>query len=733
MESSNINQNEPVSGDGTTNNSIKVLKRSGNTEDFDSLKIEEAILSAMKSSGIISYKVAQNISKEIEQELADKGNECTIKEIENLVYDKLIRKGHKLTAKDYEGYRSIREFQRSTNTIDGQINELLQGDSEYWKDENSNKNSMLLTVQRDYLAGIVSIDMARRKIFPPEVIQAHDEGLIHIHDLDYIGQLALTNCCLINLEDMLQNGTCINNTKIEKPHRLLTATTIATQIITAVSSNQYGGCTITLTHLAPFIRDSYNRYFSKYKKFGLDEEKCIQLAKIDTKKEVEDSVQTFNYQVNSMTNTNGQSPFLTVFMYIGETSEYKEELAMLIEEFLVQRLEGMPNEQGVMVTPAFPKLIYTLEEDNMNEDSKYWYLTKLAAKCSSKRLVPDYISEKKLKELKDGNCYPCMGCRSFLTVYKNEEDNFKFYGRFNQGVVTISLPDAALSSEGSIDNFYKILDERLELCHKALQIRHDRLCGIRSDVAPILWQHGAFARLKPGEKIDKLLYGGYSTISLGYAGLYECVKALTCESHTKHMDLAETIMQKLNDACKKWKAEENMDYSVYGSPIESTTYKFAKCLKARFGEIEGITDESYITNSYHVNVKEEINPLDKLKLEAEFQKLSPGGMISYIECADLGNNIEAVLEVIRYIYDNIPYAELNVKSDYCTSCGFDGEIEIIDEDGTLKWRCPNCGCEDQEKLHVARRTCGYIGSNKWNQGRTAEIRDRYTHLDDHEL
>jgi ribonucleoside-triphosphate reductase len=733
MESSNINQNEPVSGDGTTNNSIKVLKRSGNTEDFDSLKIEEAILSAMKSSGIISYKVAQNISKEIEQELADKGNECTIKEIENLVYDKLIRKGHKLTAKDYEGYRSIREFQRSTNTIDGQINELLQGDSEYWKDENSNKNSMLLTVQRDYLAGIVSIDMARRKIFPPEVIQAHDEGLIHIHDLDYIGQLALTNCCLINLEDMLQNGTCINNTKIEKPHRLLTATTIATQIITAVSSNQYGGCTITLTHLAPFIRDSYNRYFSKYKKFGLDEEKCIQLAKIDTKKEVEDSVQTFNYQVNSMTNTNGQSPFLTVFMYLGETSEYKEELSMLIEEFLVQRLEGMPNEQGVMVTPAFPKLIYTLEEDNMNEDSKYWYLTKLAAKCSSKRLVPDYISEKKLKELKDGNCYPCMGCRSFLTVYKNEEDNFKFYGRFNQGVVTISLPDAALSSEGSIDNFYKILDERLELCHKALQIRHDRLCGIRSDVAPILWQHGAFARLKPGEKIDKLLYGGYSTISLGYAGLYECVKALTGESHTKHMDLAETIMQKLNDACKKWKAEENMDYSVYGSPIESTTYKFAKSLKARFGEIEGITDESYITNSYHVNVKEEINPLDKLKLEAEFQKLSPGGMISYIECADLGNNIEAVLEVIRYIYDNIPYAELNVKSDYCTSCGFDGEIEIIDEDGTLKWRCPNCGCEDQEKLHVARRTCGYIGSNKWNQGRTAEIRDRYTHLDDHEL
>lgn len=722
----------PQMNDNEQANQLMVEKRCGKLEKFEATKIENAIMSAMKSCGKISQKVAYNISKEIEEEVTPQGK-CTIEEIENLVYDKLIKKGHKLTAKDYEGYRSIREFQRSTNTIDGQINELLQGDSEYWKDENSNKNSMLLTVQRDYLAGIISIDMARRKIFPPEIIQAHDEGLIHIHDLDYIGQLALTNCCLINLEDMLQNGTCINNTKIEKPHRLLTATTIATQIITAVSSNQYGGCTITLTHLAPFVRDSHDKYYKKYKEAGLGEEDCIKLSDLDTRKEVEDAVQTFNYQVNSMTNTNGQSPFLTVFMYLGETKEYKKELAMLIEEFLKQRLAGMPNEQGVMVTPAFPKLIYTLEEDNVREGSEYWYLTELAAKCSSKRLVPDYISEKKLKELKQGNCYPCMGCRSFLTVYEDENSNYKFYGRFNQGVVTISLPDAALSAEGDIDAFYRILDERLELCHKALQIRHKRLCGIKSDVAPILWQHGAFARLKPGETIDKLLYGGYSTISLGYAGLYECVKALTGESHTKHMDLAEGIMQRLNDACAKWKAAENMDYSVYGSPIESTTYKFAKCLKARFGEIPGITDENYITNSYHVNVKEEINPLDKLKLEAKFQKLSPGGMISYIECADLGNNIEAVLQVIQYIYDNIPYAELNVKSDYCTECGYDGEIKIIDEDGTLKWQCPNCGCKDQEKLHVARRTCGYIGSNKWNQGRTAEIRDRYCHLDDHEL
>jgi len=712
---------------------FKVIKRNGLFEDFNSEKIEKAILKAMKSSGIKSSKVATNISKEIEEELDNRGlDRYVIEEIENLVYDKLIKKGHKLTAKAYEGYRSVREFQRNTNTIDEQLTELIKGESEYWKSENSNKDSDLVTVQRDYMAGIVSIDIARRKIFPPDIIQAHDEGLIHIHDLDYVAQ-PLSNCCLINLEDMLQNGTCINKTKIFKPHRLITATTIATQVITAVSSSQYGGCTITLTHLAPFVRDSYNGFLKKYRDAGVDEETSKKLADVDLKKEIKDSVQTFNYQINSMTNTNGQSPFLTVFMYLNETAEYKEELAMLIEEFLRQRIQGMPNEDGVFVTPAFPKLIYALEEDNIYENSKYWYLTKLAAECSAKRLVPDYISEKKMKELKEGNCFPSMGCRSFLSPWKDENGNYKFYGRLNQGVVTVSLPDAGLSAEGDINKFWEILDERLELCHRALYIRHKRLVGVKSDVAPVLWQHGAFARLKPGEVIDKYLFDGYSTISLGYAGLYECIKSLTGESHTKHMDLAKQIMQKLNDACNKWKSEENIGYSVYGSPIESTTYKFAKCLKKRFGEISGITDESYITNSYHINVKEEINPFEKLRLEAELQPYSSGGMISYIECANLTSNIEAVLEIIRFIYDNISYAELNTKSDYCSNCGFDGEIKIIDKDGILGWKCPNCGCEDQHKLHVSRRTCGYIGSNFWNQGRTAEIKDRYVHADDHEL
>lgn len=712
---------------------FKVIKRNGLFENFNSEKIEKAILKAMKSSGIKSSKVATNISKEIEEELDSRGlDRYVIEEIENLVYDKLIKKGHKLTAKAYEGYRSVREFQRNTNTIDEQLTELIKGESEYWKSENSNKDSDLVTVQRDYMAGIVSIDIARRKIFPPDIIQAHDEGLIHIHDLDYVAQ-PLSNCCLINLEDMLQNGTCINKTKIFKPHRLITATTIATQVITAVSSSQYGGCTITLTHLAPFVRDSYNGFLKKYRDAGVDEETSKKLADVDLKKEIKDSVQTFNYQINSMTNTNGQSPFLTVFMYLNETAEYKEELAMLIEEFLRQRIQGMPNEDGIFVTPAFPKLIYALEEDNIYENSKYWYLTKLAAECSAKRLVPDYISEKKMKELKEGNCFPSMGCRSFLSPWKDENGNYKFYGRLNQGVVTVSLPDAGLSAEGDINKFWEILDERLELCHRALYIRHKRLIGVKSDVAPVLWQHGAFARLKPGEVIDKYLFDGYSTISLGYAGLYECVKSLTGESHTKHMDLAKQIMKKLNDACNKWKSEENIGYSVYGSPIESTTYKFAKCLKKRFGEISGITDESYITNSYHINVKEEINPFEKLKLEAELQPYSSGGMISYIECANLTSNIEAVLEIIRFIYDNISYAELNTKSDYCSNCGFDGEIKIIDKDGILGWKCPNCGCEDQHKLHVSRRTCGYIGSNFWNQGRTAEIKDRYVHADDHEL
>ena len=550
---------------------------------------------------------------------------------------------------------------------------------------------------------------------------------------------SISNCCLINLEDMLQNGTAINRVKIEKPHRLITATTIATQIITAVTSSQYGGATITLTHLAPFVRSSYNRYLEKYKSWGFDDEKAETYASEDLKKEIEDAVQTFNYQCNSMTTTNGQAPFLSVCMYLGETTEYKKELAMLIEEFLKQRIAGLKNEVGVYVTQAFPKLLYILEEDNIHEDSPYWYLTVLAAKCTAKRMVPDYISEKMMLEYKidkngNGNCYPAMGCRSFLTPYVDENGNPKYYGRFNQGVVTINLPDIALSSGGDMDTFWQIFEERTELCHKALRIRHDRLVGTPSDVAPILWQDGAFARLKKGEKIDKYLYGGYSTISLGYAGLYECVKYMTGKSHTDHAEGTEfalEVMQRLNDKCKQWKQAENIDYSLYGTPIESTTYKFASCLQKRFGIIEGITDKDYITNSYHVHVTEEIDPFEKLSLESEFQRLSPGGAISYIECSDLTHNIPAVLNVIKYIYDHIMYAELNTKSDYCQVCGYDGEIKIIDEDGELIWECPNCGNRDKDKMNVARRTCGYIGTNFWNKGRTQEIKERYVHLDDH--
>ena len=610
--------------------------------------------------------------------------------------------------------------------------------SEYWNGENSNKNPRVLNVQRDYMAGIISTDITRRFLLPPDVVQAHDEGIIHFHDADYFAMNAIHNCCLINLEDMLQNGTCINRVRIEKPHRLITATTIATQIITAVTSSQYGGATITLTHLAPFVRMSYERYFEKYKSWGFHDGTAMEFASIDLKKEIEDSVQTFNYQCNSMTTTNGQAPFLSVCMYLGETEEYKTELAMLIEEFLRQRIIGLKNEVGVYITQAFPKLLYVLEEDNITEDSPYWYLTELAAKCTAKRMVPDYISEKKMLEYKidklgNGNCYPCMGCRSFLTPYVDENGKPKYYGRFNQGVVTINLPDIALSSEGDKDTFWKIFDERTELCHKALRIRHERLLGTPSDVAPILWQDGAFTRLQKGEKIDKYLYGGYSTISLGYAGLYECVKYMTGKSHTDHAEgtaFAMELMQALNNKCKVWKAQENIDYSLYGTPIESTTYKFAKCLQKRFGIIDGVTDKDYITNSYHVHVTEAIDPFEKLTLEAEFQKLSPGGAISYIECADLTNNTEAVLEVIKFIYDHIMYAELNTKSDFCQVCGYDGEIKIIDEDGELIWECPNCGNRDKDKLNVARRTCGYIGTNFWNKGRTEEIAERYVHLSD---
>ena len=713
----------------------KVIKRDCTEVDFQKEKISNAILKAMKNgSGIVKPKIAEDIANEIYEECKDK-DEVSISDIESMVYDKLISKKQRLTAKAYEGYRSIREFQRdNTNTTDEQISELLEGTSDYWNNENSNKNARLLTTQRDYMAGIVSTDITRRFLLPPEVVQAHDEGLIHFHDADYFGQNAITNCCLINLDDMLQNGTCINKVKIDKPHRFITAMTIATQIITAVTSSQYGGASITLTHLAPFVRDSYNRYYNKYISWGFSKEDSEKYAKIDTKKEVADGVQTFNYQCNSMTTTNGQSPFLSVFMYLGETEEYKEELAMIIEEFLNQRILGMKNEVGVYVTQAFPKLLYVLEEDNISEDSKYWYLTELSAKCTAKRLVPDYISEKMMKEFKEGNCFPCMGCRSFLSPWKDENGNYKFYGRFNQGVVTINLVDVALSSEGDMDKFWELMEQRTELCHKALKCRHERLEGTLSDVAPILWQDGAFARLEKGEKIDKLLHGGYSSISLGYAGLYECVKYMTGSSHTDHSvghDFGIKVMEFLNKKCEEWKELENIGYSPYGSPIESTTYKFAKCLKKRFGVIDGITDRDYITNSYHTFVKEPINAFDKLYVESEFQSLSLGGAISYVETPDMTKNISAILEVIQYIYDNIMYAELNTKSDYCQVCGYDGEIKIVDEDNQLIWECPNCKNRDKSKMNVSRRTCGYIGTNFWNQGRTEEINERFIHLDNH--
>ena len=715
---------------------MNVLKRDATLVDFQKEKISNAILKAMKNgSGIVKPKIAEDIANEIYEECKDK-DEISISDIESMVYDKLISKKQRLTAKAYEGYRSIREFQRdNANTTDEQISELLDGTSDYWNNENSNKNARLLTTQRDYMAGIVSTDITRRFLLPPEVVQAHDEGLIHFHDADYFGQNAITNCCLINLDDMLQNGTCINKVKIDKPHRFITAMTIATQIITAVTSSQYGGASITLTHLAPFVRDSYNRYYDKYISWGFSKEDSEKYAKIDTKKEVADGVQTFNYQCNSMTTTNGQSPFLSVFMYLGETEEYKEELAMIIEEFLNQRILGMKNEVGVYVTQAFPKLLYVLEEDNIHEDSQYWYLTELSAKCTAKRLVPDYISEKMMKKFKEGNCFPCMGCRSFLSPWKDENGNYKFYARFNQGVVTINLVDVALSSEGDMDKFWDLMEQRTELCHKALKCRHERLEGTLSDVAPILWQDGAFARLKKGEKIDKLLHGGYSSISLGYAGLYECVKYMTGHSHTDHSvghDFGIKVMEFLNKKCEEWKNAENIGYSPYGSPIESTTYKFAKCLKKRFGVIDGITDRDYITNSYHTFVKEPINAFDKLYVESEFQSLSLGGAISYVETPDMTQNITAILEVIKYIYDNIMYAELNTKSDYCQVCGYDGEIKIVDEDNQLIWECPNCKNRDKSKMNVSRRTCGYIGTNFWNQGRTEEINERFVHLDNHE-
>ena len=717
---------------------MKVIKRDGHMVDYAPEKIEEAILKAnqeVEEEEQASKAQIKNIIKYIER-LGKK--RILVEDIQDIIEMKLMTIGKYTLAKKYITYRYTRELVRKSNTTDLAIKELIDGESEYWNTENSNKNAKVVTTQRDYLAGITSTDITKRFLLPEDIVHAHEDGIIHFHDADYFAQNALHNCDLIDLEDMLQNGTNINGVMIEKPHRFLTAMTIATQLITAVNSSQYGGCTITLTHLAPFVRDSYNRYLEKYKKRKLNKADCEKYAKEDLQKEIVDGVQTFQYQINSMTTTNGQAPFLSVCMYLGETDEYKEELAMIIEEVLRQRIQGMKNDKGVYITPAFPKLLYVLEEDNIHENSKYYYITKLAAECTAKRMVPDYISEKVMKQLKvdkngDGQCYPCMGCRSFLTPYVDSNGKPKYYGRFNQGVVTINLVDVALSSDKDMDEFWKIFDERLELCHRALQIRHKRLSKATSDVAPILWQYGALARLKKGESIHELLHHGYSTISLGYAGLYECVKYMTGHSHTdngKGKEFGLEVMQHMDDKCEEWKTEEDIDYSVYGTPIESTTYKFAKCLRERFGRIKGITDRDYITNSYHVPVFEEIDAFTKLKLESEFQRLSPGGAISYIETPNLTNNLDAVMEVIKFIYDNIMYAELNTKSDYCHECGYTGEILI---DDNLEWYCPNCGNRDHNKLNVARRTCGYIGTNFWNKGRTAEIKDRVIHLDNKDV
>ena len=713
---------------------MKIVKRDGHIVDYCPEKIELAIKKAneeVAEEDRVSDIQIRNIVKYVE---GLKKKRMLVEDIQDIIEYRLMALGKYALAKEYITYRYTRELVRKSNTTDLSIKELIDGESEYWNTENSNKNAKIVTTQRDYLAGITSTDITRRFLLTEDIVKAHDEGIIHFHDADYFAQNALHNCDLINLEDMLQNGTNINGVMIEKPHRFLTAMTIATQIITAVSSSQYGGCTITLTHLAPFVRCSYERYLDKYKARKFKKEDAEKYAKEDLKKEITDGVQTFQYQINSMTTTNGQAPFLSVCMYLGETNEYKDELAMIIEEVLKQRIQGMKNEKGVYITPAFPKLLYVLEEDNIKPGSKYYYLTQLSAKCTAKRMVPDYISEKIMKELKidkngNGQCYPCMGCRSFLTPFVDEKGNPKYYGRFNQGVVTINLPDVALSSDKDMKLFWKIFDDRLELCHRALQIRHKRLSKVTSDVAPILWQHGALARLGKGESIHDLLHHGYSTISLGYAGLYECVKYMTGHSHTDESvgkEFGLKVMQYMNDKCKKWKEEEDIDYSVYGTPIESTTYKFAKCLKDRFGVVKGITDRNYITNSYHVPVFEEIDAFTKLKLESEFQKLSPGGAISYIETPNLENNLDVVMEVIEYIYNNIMYAELNTKSDYCQACGYTGEILI---DDNLEWYCPNCGNRDHDKLNVARRTCGYIGTNFWNKGRTEEIKERVMHID----
>ena len=752
---------------------MNVIKRNGTEVIFDLAKIIAAITKAndsVEENARMTPMQIQRIAEFVELSCLKMNRSPSVEEIQDLVEYQIMAHGAYEVAKNYVTYRYTRSLVRRSNTTDEKILSLIECCNEEAKQENSNKNPVVNSTQRDYMAGEVSRDLSERLLLPPDIVEAHKEGIIHFHDSDYYAQ-HMHNCDLVNLEDMLQNGTVITGTLIERPHSFSTACNIATQIIAQVASNQYGGQSISLAHLAPFVQVSREKIrqqvLGEIKMTGADvpldkihelveaemaeigaqpgEEAITRLVENRLRDEIKKGVQTIQYQVVTLLTTNGQAPFITVFMYLNEArnQQEKDDLALIIEEMLLQRYEGVKNEEGVWVTPAFPKLIYVLEDDNITEDSPYWYLTELAAKCTARRMVPDYISEKKMKELK-GDVYTCMGCRSFLTPDRftdagignianagnYEPGKHKYYGRFNQGVVTINLPDVALSSGGDLGKFWRIFDERLELCHRALQCRHERLKGTPSDVAPILWQYGALARLKKGEVIDKLLYNGYSTISLGYAGLYECVKYMTGKSHTdpSATPFALSVMQKMNDKCKEWKEAENIDYSLYGTPLESTTYKFAKCLQHRFGVIEGITDKGYITNSYHVHVTEEINAFDKLKFEAQFQHLSPGGAISYVEVPDMQDNLPAVLEVMKFIYDNIIYAELNTKSDFCQVCGWDGEIQVAEENGKLIWKCPQCGNTDQDKMNVARRTCGYIGTQFWNQGRTQEIRDRVLHL-----
>ena len=725
---------------------MKIIKRNGSEAVFDITKIIAAITKAnhvVPESQRLTKEQIIEISDHVQTSCLSRGHAMNVEEIQDLVEDEIMQTGAFEVARKYITYRYVQSLKRTHNTTDDKILSLIECNNEEVKQENSNKNPTVNSVQRDYMAGEVSKDLTMRMLLPPEIVKAHEEGIIHFHDADYYAQ-HMHNCDLVNLDDMLQNGTVISGTLIEKPHSFSTACNIATQIIAQVASSQYGGQSISLTHLAPFVDVSRKKIRrdveAEMRDLGIDpgEEKISEIVEKRLREEIKRGVQTIQYQVVTLMTTNGQAPFITVFMYLneaGDNQRLKSDLAIVIEEMLRQRYQGVKNEAGVWITPAFPKLIYVLEDDNIYEGQPYYYLTKLATKCTAKRMVPDYISEKKMLEYKvdkngEGHCFTCMGCRSFLTPYVDENGKPKYYGRFNQGVVTINLVDVALSSGGDFDKFWKIFDERLELCHKALMCRHNRLKGTLSDAAPILWQYGALARLKKGEPIDKLLYGGYSTISLGYAGLYECCKYMTGKSHTDPAakPFALHVMQHMNDACTKWKEQHNIDFSLYGTPLESTTYKFAKCLQKRFGLVPGITDRNYITNSYHVHVTEQIDAFTKLKFESEFQRLSPGGAISYVEVPNMQDNLEAVIKVMQFIYENIMYAELNTKSDYCQVCGYDGEISIVQEDGKLVWECPKCHNRDQNKLNVARRTCGYIGTQFWNQGRTAEIKDRVLHL-----